>query len=299
MALSIVVGRPALWLIGALGFLLRGGSLLLVVPIVVVPTLVEARLMLGANLGSDGFAPGFLALLVAVLGLLCLPLFAALLLAARAEVDAFEVTLGEPEAAELHRADVRPPEPARRYRLVGQIFGIQLGALLVLAAATVPLANAIVASAMAQILRPTGAGDIYVRVLSDVRQPLIALVVILLLVELLSASLTRGRLVNGFGLGAGIGRLPLLRQPLAAIATGLAGWLVMLAALLPSLWLIGLTWQQVRSTYLSLGPTGDPGTLVGLAVVTAGLVVAFLAGLLLTGFASALRTALWTAESLG
>jgi hypothetical protein len=303
LALAIVIGQPSLWLLGALGFVLRGGIVVLTLPIVVLPTLVEARLMLGANLGSDGFAPAFLAALAVLLLLLCIPLVGAMLLIARAEVDAFETLLREPEAAELRHGDPRWPEPGwpepgRRRRLVGQIFAIQLGALLALAFASIPLLGALYTSVAAQILRPTGTGDIYLRVVADVQQPLFALAAVIVLVEMLSALLTRARLLKTYGLGAGIGQLPLLRRPLAVIGTGLASWLITLAAAAPSLWLIGLTWQQARSTYMSLGATADAEKLAGVAVVTASLALAFIVGLLLTGVAAAIRAALWTAESL-
>ena len=55
------------------GFSLRGGIVFLTVPILVLPTSVEVRLLLGDNLSSTGLTPGFF-LLVAALSLATLGL---------------------------------------------------------------------------------------------------------------------------------------------------------------------------------------------------------------------------------
>ena len=46
--------QSQLWLLGTLSFILRGGLVVMLLPIVVLPTQVEVRLMLGGNLGSSG-----------------------------------------------------------------------------------------------------------------------------------------------------------------------------------------------------------------------------------------------------
>ncbi|MDQ3937451.1 MAG: hypothetical protein M3253_02080, partial [Chloroflexota bacterium] len=72
-ALAVVAGQPSLWLLGALGFAGRGGVLLLAIPMLVLPTPIELRILVGSNLGSGGFSPGFyvvLAVAAAVLAVL-------------------------------------------------------------------------------------------------------------------------------------------------------------------------------------------------------------------------------------
>ena len=58
-ALAAPIEQPSLWLLGILSFMLRGGLVVLLVPIIVLPTQVEVRLMIGNNLGSSGFSPAF------------------------------------------------------------------------------------------------------------------------------------------------------------------------------------------------------------------------------------------------
>jgi hypothetical protein len=299
VALAVVARRPSLWLLGSAAFLLRGGILLLALPIVVVPTLVEARLLIGTNLGSSGFAPGFIAALAVVGGLVGMVMLIVLALIARIEVDAFVEFIAQPEAAGLSSAPAALSADARG-KAFHDVLVVQIGSVVAIGAALVPLLFAVAAAVTSQLVQPTGTGDIYLRVLSDVRVPVLAFLAVFLLIEMLSASLIRARLWRAAGIGGQSGRLAFLRQPLRLLLTALTGWAAMLASLVPAFALLLLAWQQVRATYLGIGLLpSDENWALGAAIVTGMLVLAFVGGLLLTGFASALRAALWTAESLG
>ncbi|MEO6350025.1 MAG: hypothetical protein ABIP53_05175, partial [Candidatus Limnocylindrales bacterium] len=58
-SVALVAGNRRLWVLGALGSSLRGSILVLLGPIIVLPTQVEVRGLLGNNLGSSGFADSF------------------------------------------------------------------------------------------------------------------------------------------------------------------------------------------------------------------------------------------------
>ena len=82
-----------------IGFSLRGGILLLLLPIIVLPTQVEVRLLLGHYLGSTGFTPSFFGLLVVLAVFAALLIVGALLVLARIELSSFERVIADPEIA--------------------------------------------------------------------------------------------------------------------------------------------------------------------------------------------------------
>lgn len=289
MAVASVLGQPYLWLIGAAGFALRGGIVLLLVPIVVLPTQVEVRLALGANLGSTGLTPGFWALVAvggAIAGLVVLGLLVAL---ARIEQAAFENTVDE-----LSLSYSRP------HRMIGRLFLVQAIALLALFAAAVPLAAAVGQAVLDELLRPSSGDSIVGRVLAHVGQPLILFGVAAALIEMVSATATRRLLSRGLeardAITADVGGR--LRMALRVLATAALGWLFSALVLVPALWGISTTFQAVRATFLATTSIADLAADPAALVVAALLSGVFCGAFLLAGLASALRSALWSAESL-
>lgn len=310
----MVIGRPSLWAIGALGFALRGGIVLLLLPILVLPTPVEARLALGTNLGSAGLTPLFLSNVALAGALLIIPLSLALMALAQLELVAFERVVTDDETIEQRgQSTVVPVRGRERFRLFGELVFLQVTAFVFIAAAALPLAKGIVQVTTDEILRPSvPGGSIYLRVFSGVREPLIALLVAVVIVEVIAAIVSRQLMARRFGLAGGVGSGSgtaggsvvrasfgrLIRQPLGILATAALGWALSLAVLGPVLWTLLLAWDAVRSTYLATGLQTDPQAIVGLVLVTVALAAVFVAGLLLCGIVSALRAALWTMEGL-
>jgi hypothetical protein len=302
-AAAVVVGQPGLWLIGSLGFLLRGGIVLLVLPIVVLPTVVEARLLLGTNLGSSGLTAAFVGQLAQLAGLLVVPLMLVLLAIAYLEMVAFERLVADPETGAVGRqlAPARLSRSQRRH-LLGRLLGVQVAALVVLGLSCVPLVLATGAVVTDEILRPSlPAVSIYNRVLAGVRDPLIVAGGGLIVAELLSAIATRGLLIGGFGL-AGARRAELrpaerLSAVVRTLATAVVGWLVMLGVLLPSLWSQQQAWNAARATLLSAS-AGDPQALVSMLIVAIVLSSTFVAATVLLGAVAAFRGALWSTLAL-
>lgn len=89
-----------------------------------------------------------------------------------------------------------------------------------------------------------------------------------------------------------------LRRPVGTLATLLVVWLASLAVLLPVSWALGVIWDAVREAYLSPVGTGYAGAVATLAIVTLALCATWVGAVLLGGFVSALRAALWSAEGL-
>jgi hypothetical protein len=313
----VVIGQPALWLMGALGFTLRGGLLLLLASIVVLPTPIELRMLIGANLGSTGLTPGFIAFLAGGAVLLALLGLALLALLAYFELAAFERLVRDREVAgHVGRRRLTLPEPAQRRTLLAGLVAIQLLALAALAVTALPLLNAAVALAHQEILRPSLGGTVYVRVLSGLREPLLVLLTGLVLVEMVSSLATRRLLVRGFGLGTSDPARGLLetagalvqalagslfrplRRPLSTLATLILAWGATLAVVVPLSWVLTAAWTPVRSAYLSPSVGADVQAISALMLVTLALSAIWLGAVLLGGLVSALRAALWSIDGL-
>jgi hypothetical protein len=315
-ALAVVAGRPGLWLLGMLGFALRGGVLVLALPIVVLPTQVEVRFLLGANLGTSGLTPGFFVLAGVAGAIAALVALLALLVLAVVDVAAFEQLLTSPQLVE-QRAWLEPPAlggPVRR-GLVRRAYAVQLTVLVALLAAAIPLTMAINAAIIDELLRPTSDASIYGRVLSDVRDPLFLFVAVFLLIELFGAAVERELFMRTAGLrfrtsgqprpGATFPAIPrtvgrLLRAPVRPVLAAGAGWLMWAVAIPVVIGALVLTWQQVETSFLALPVPGVPELLHDLALflVAALLSAVFVSGLLVFGVISAVRAALWTLAGL-
>jgi hypothetical protein len=303
-ALATVTTTPSLWLLGALGFLLRGGIVLLTVPVLILPSPVAVRLLIGENLGSAGFTPAFYGLMALGAAVLVGLVLAGLLVAAYVELAAFERFLAarqEGEARPVPRLDA-----SQRRQAVTGLLTVQLFALSALVAAAIPLVAGAAQVTYDELLRPSQAtGSLYERVLGQLGAPLILLLAVLVLVEVASAVASRRLLRGAFGLTVGpspltallvgLGR-PVVR-PLSTVGTALLGWSITLALLVPVVWAIGLAWQVTRSALL------DPQALTGAGVGAAALAVVvlcaiWLGGIAVAGVAAALRAGLWSAEEL-
>jgi len=311
-AVAIVVAQPSLWLLGALGFAARGGIVLLALPIVIVPTPIQVRALLGTGIGSSGLTASFYAALPALAAAGLLIVLGALLLAAQSELSSFERLVADPESAELrHDHAPRAVRGGERHRLLGWLFLVQLGACGVLAVAAIPLALSIGDVALQELLRPTaGASPLYLRILYGVREPLFLVLPALVLVEIASAGLSRRVLRRAFGLTPDTERArgvpgalaqalahP-LRHPLRSVGTAVLAWAASLGVLLPVVWAIDVAWDATRAAYLAPRATTDPQLVPGLLLMTGLFVGVWVAAVLLAGFVSALRAGLWSVEGL-
>lgn len=312
-AVAVVLGQPQLWLLGTLGFALRGGIVLLTLPILVLPTQVEVRLLLGNNLGSTGFSPGFWGLVGAAGFIAGLVTLGVVLVLANVEVSAFERLIDDPETADQRQwRTAAPLSQEQRRMLIMRVASVQALTLLALTVAAVPLILGITNAAYDEIIRPSSADSIYLRVLATVRDTVLWFGVAVVLVEMVSSRVTRALLVRSTGLAVGsksggLWLLPafasailsIVRSPLRALVTDALAWTVSVAVVLPVLWAISICWEAVRGVFLTALSFGDLEQDVGLAFVAFALSGVFICGLLLCGFASALRAALRSVEALG
>ncbi len=293
------------------GFSLRGGVLLLTLPVMVVPTQVEARLLIGDYLGSTGFSTGFWVFLAIFSAAAAVVTVAVLLVLARVELSAFH-TLIEGLDTEHHTA-FRPPRPegwARRSLFI-RLFEVQVVTFIALLACAAPLAWAVAQKSFDEISRPSSSAPIYGRVLGGVGEQLFLFLVALVMIEMLSALTSRELLARAVGWRENAARrrlwvLPALaaaaarpfRSPLRTVGTAAISWAATAAVLLPALWAIGLAWGAVRGAFLTSVSFSDLGDDIGMVLVAVGLSAAFVIGIALAGYASALRAALWSVDRL-
>lgn len=314
--LAAVKDRPGLWVLGGLGYLLRGGTLVLTLAILVLPSPISVRLMLGTLLGSSGFTPQFYVAVGIALGLITLLTLLGTVVGAFIEVASFERLLSS--GAPLHSAGrmaTRPSRPGHR-RLLASLVLVQLAGLAALVLAAVPVFVLAAEATFSELMRPNLAGGaLYDRVLAQLGGPLFGLLIAVVIVEMVSAVASRRLMAHAYGfagtaaaerqaqrsaarqaasaIAAGLVR-PIIR-PLATLPTAMLGWLAMLAVLVPLGWALALVWSVVRAALLA-GPA-DAGWLTILAL-TVLLNAVWLAGLACAGVASAIRAALWTTETL-
>lgn len=283
--------QPQLWLLGTLSFILRGGLIVLLLPIVVLPTQVEVRLMLGGNLGSTGLSPAFWvavgAATISSTGLVMVVLYAL----ARIEVAAFAQLARDPEL------DIAAPVDTGAQ--VRNLFVIESLTLMALLLAAVPLAGALGQVTYAEILRPTSTLPIYDRVLAQVMLPLALFAVALPVVDSISAAVVRRMLMGrsvGSAVSGSIGAL--VRRPFRFLATAAVAWLALAIVVVGSDAALSIAWQAARAAFLRTTSVADMLTSVAPLLVAVLLAGVFMSGLAVCGYVAAIRNALWTITSL-
>ncbi len=275
------LGRPELWPLALLAFLLRGGLALHLAPIVVVPSIVGLATFIGPTaLTPAGPSEAFGRFLAGLLAGLAAWLVVGGLVAAAAELALVGRTL---------------PSAGRRVTL-----GLAVRALVVRFAVLLPLVAAlawglprIVGAAYRELTLPSDtAAPVALRVLRDVPE-----VVLLVLLAWLAGETVGGIAVRRlalFGEGAATALRGALRHVVARPATTLAT--VALTAcgstvlVLPGLVVAALAWQRLGR---ALAAGSDP---VAISLLTALFVAAWLLGLVLAGAAASWRSLAWTFE---
>jgi hypothetical protein len=283
-------------MLGIIGFALRGGIVFLTVPILILPTSVEARLLLGSNLGSTGLTGTFYVLVAALSALTLLAAVVILYVLARSELALFARFVNS-SAPSAEHAWLRPGPVAdeRRNHLVARLYVIQALALLGVLVAAVPLAAAIGQVTLQEILLPSSTASIYARIARDVALPVIGWIGAIILVEAVSAVATRRVLAASFGLRV---HVRMARHPFRPVLVAAIGWLLFVGAIVLSLAALGLSWDVVRSVFLTTGLSGESSEVVSAVLVALLFATVFTGALVLCGLVSTIRAGLWTLASL-
>lgn len=308
-----VLISPAAWIVGAAGFLARGGALILALPILSLPTPVGVTLLVPPlSVTTSGVSSVFALQLIAVGAVVAVLVVAALFLGALADLTAYGriAVRGAPALAGLR-------SPGSSVTVVVRLMGVEIVALLPAAAAGLVAAARLVTVGEQEYLLPSSLAVPYaVRVLRGASTEVAALGACLLLADVVNALLSRRILRAAFTPAAhgttssgptavrvGRGRSALLRARSVLgrggriVATWLAAWSITLASLVPGLFAIDLVWPMVHDTYAATSSSVPPAPPVLLGV-TLLLVAAWLTAVLLAGLGSAVRAALWSGVTL-
>ncbi|HEY7025029.1 MAG TPA: hypothetical protein VH371_08725 [Candidatus Limnocylindrales bacterium] len=293
---ATIRGHSQIVVLGMLGFALRGGILFLALPIVVLPTSVEVRLLLGSGLGTSGLTPDFYLgaglLSMLTLGLALLVLY----VLAKCEIGQYARFVNWPHAAGEHAWP--PPgqlDDEDRSLLASRTFVVETATLIVILLAAVPSAVAVAQSTYAEIVLPSSAASLYTRIISDATVPLFVFVISIVVIEAVHAVVLRQVLASAYGLKA---HNRLARHPMRVVGVGLIGWVLFVGAVGVSFLVLDATWQVVESVFLSNSLAGDLSDLASAAVVAFLFAVLFGACLGLCGLVSTVRSGLWTLASL-
>jgi hypothetical protein len=302
---GIVLADPVLWLLGAGGFLARGGFLVLALPIWTLPSAVEISTLLGPDaLAADGLGQRGTAMALIAAGSTLLLIFAALCVSAVVEIASWQRLVTHADWGDGVAQRSRPPASRRsQVVLVLDLVGAGLACLLPALIAAVIAIAAVVHAVWGEIVLP-GPLEVPLLVRVAVRAaPTLALVAIALVVgDVLHAVAARRVLVAFDDPGAAPGRPVLralrhvLRHPARSFGRAVCCWLITALAVLPALAATSVCWLFLRATYRTGGP-GSLGDAAMLAAATVLFVGVWCTTLLLGGLASALRAALWTASA--
>ena len=284
-ALEAAASDPGTWPLGMLGFLARGGLIVLALPILTLPTPVGIATLLGPQVISTGRFEGRLLGLVAVWAVALLGIvIVATTLAALAQ-DRLHARLPPADAAATgHTLLALIRVEALAIAPIGVVLAVSL--------------SSVVGEVRDELLLP---GDLsvplVVRLVARTAVPLGALAVAVLISEAIDGTLSRRVLVSDRA------ARPPARGLMSVVATAALGWAVTLIVLLPGLAVIAATWQAARVAWSRMPtamvlPTSVASPDIALAVVATLAMVAVWVGIvLLCGLASVVRAHLWTSRA--
>jgi hypothetical protein len=284
-ALLAVLERPFTWVLGLVGFLVRGGWLLVLAPIVVLPTAVGLANVVAPLVEDIAFGRRTDEVITA--GLFTVIAGAAWLiggglLAAATEVEAVRQTI-----AALGGGSLRDPLPHAIWRV-----------LVARSITLIPLAVAVAWSGFRLI--SVGYGELTVpsdvatpigyRILAGAPDVVVAILVTWLFGEIVGGLAARLIVLDGNGVRDAVRRsvADLRHDPWRLGLLALLSGVVLVAAIGVTGLATGTTWDGLRASLagggISLGP-------VALLVLFVGL---FAAGLVVLGVTTAWRSAVWT-----
>ena len=295
-SLLAVLERPSTWPLGLLGFLVRGGLLVIVAPIVVLPTAIGLANILAPILTAalvSGLTPTVLMALIGVLVLGFAWLLGGGLLAAAAEAEAIARTTEDP-------IDRGPGTDAGRGLGRG---GTAWRILVARMAAHVPLLIAlswgstrVVASIYREFTVPVDTvTPLILRVARTVPDAIAVIVVAWLLGEVVGGLAARRVVLRGESpfRALRLAALDVARRPVRSLVQVIVPLFVLVAVLAPSAAAAAAAWMAIRATLVD----GLPPLLTLIAVLV--LVIVWVGQLVLLGMVAAWRGAVWTLEVAG
>jgi hypothetical protein len=289
VALLGALERPATWALSLVAFLVRGGWLIVLAPVVALPTAVGAANVIAPLLEDVAFGRRTAEVLTLGLGVLAAGLVWLVgggILAAATEVEAVRRV-----------ADVIAPEsqpsPTRRY-VAWRVLTVRLLALMPLLLALGWAAIRLVGVGYRELTAPTDvATPAAWRIVGGAPDAVLAVVATWLFAETVGAMAARRVILSADSMRDAIRRAVsrLVHAPVRPIAIAVTSGAVLLAVLGTTGFATSVTWSGLRGALAA----GDPSLEAWVALV---LFVGMFAGsLVLIGLTSAWRMAIWTVDA--
>jgi hypothetical protein len=282
--------RPALWIVALCGFLARGGIVLLVLPMIPLPSTVGMATFVGpTSVTAAGLTPDS----VARIGLLAAVTIGWFV--AGNVIGALTDRAIVAAVVPVGRAAHRTAEPARS-RLLLRIVAVRLVALLPFITVVAVTARSVGELVYQELILPSDINSpIVLRVVQGARLQVGAIVLAWVVGEVLGGIAVRLAILEGRSFGRSIGGALafVVRHPLATVVGSVAGLAALVVAVAPALLAIGVAWTSLGVAVA--GPL-DGSAVAGATIV---VVVAWAAAGLLVAIASAWRGALWTSLVAG
>jgi hypothetical protein len=305
-ALLVTLASPATWPLALAVFLIRGGVLVVALPIVVLPTPVGLGNILAPTLTEvvfGGVSAGFVILVTTIVLAGLVWVFAGGLLAAILEAEAARIVAADEEVAPptwIKARNAAPegipagelaPRARRRRAVAGRIFVARLMAHVPLGAALAWGSVRLVAVTYRELTNPFDVATPLVwRVLRASPEVVVAVVLTWMVGQTVGAIAARRIALGGGGAFRALGEALsiMIRRPLTVLADFWLPTLVLALALAPSALAATSAADVVRA---AMSSPADPAWLF-LAVVL--FVSLWIVGLALTGVICAWRAAVWT-----
>jgi hypothetical protein len=291
-SLLVTLARPSTWVLALAAFLVRGGLLLFLIPIVVIPTPAGLADVVGPLLISfvfGGVSPAFVAVVATAVVLFMVWLIGGGLLAATAEAELVRIVATDEDVT----TGIPLPGAVGDGRVAARILGARLVAMLPFGAALAFGTATIVAATYRELTLPSDAvTPIVWRVLRSVPLTVLLLLVTWLLGEVVGGLAARRIVLDGRSAGGGLRRAVAgaVRHPVRTVVVFAVPSIGLLLAVVPSVLAASAAWHAVQ---VGLS-TGDPLVMVVSVVAFVGL---WIGGLALAGVACAWRHAAWTVDA--
>lgn len=287
-SLLAVLERPSTWLLALVGFLVRGGWLIVLAPIVALPTAVGIANVIAPLLEDVAFGRRIgdvITVSLASFAVVVAWLIIGGLLAAATEVETVRVT-----AAALD--DRRAPR-ASGVRPVWRVLAVRLVSLAPLGLALAWAAVRVVGVGYRELTNPSDvASPAPYRILAGAPDAVLAVVATWLLAEIVGAVAARRVILGGEGIRPALrGSLRHLRHaPGRLIALASVSAVVLLAVLGVTSLGTSTGWDALRGALAS----GDAS--IWTSVILVVFVALFAGSLVLVALATAWRSAIWTVD---
>ncbi len=291
--LLVTLATPVTWPLALGAFLIRGGILLVAVPIVVLPTPVGLGTTISPTLSSIAFGtvPPEFVIVAGAIGIATVAwLVAGGWLAAALEAEGARIVVGDEDIAASGRTGMAAdgPGPAR---VAGRVLVARLIASLPLGAVLAVGSVRLVFVTYRELTNPADvATPIAFRVLLAAPEVVIAVVPAWMLAEIVGAIAARRIVLTGAGVGSGLrtAMMDLVRHPVRSLVRFWLPTLVLVAVLIAGARAAASAWEAVGSV---LGGPSDP---LRIFLTVVAFVVLWIVGLLLVSIVCGWRAAIWT-----